>query len=182
MRSSPSLPTGGSFRWPRAFGARGSLRRSARCAIANLFNAYLRHLPEEYHDRVKSSVAGVWFPIDVAMAHYEACDLLGLSTAEQLEIGRTVTQFAHRTSYSLALRLATEVGVTPWACFAMQHRLWQQVWVGGAVATFKLGPKEARVEIVGWPCSRITYCRTAGARSARGPNGALLLEGLRARD
>jgi hypothetical protein len=43
----------------------------------------------------------------------------------------------------------------------MQHRLWSQVWVGGAVATFKLGPKEARVEIVGWPCSRITYCRIA---------------------
>jgi len=127
----------------------------------NLLDAYLRNLPTKYHDKVLGSVAGVWYPVEVAVAHYEACDALGLTSADQLEMGRTVTQFAHRTSYSLALRLATEVGVTPWACFAMQHRLWTQVWVGGAVGTFKLGPKEARVEIVGWPCSRIAYCRVA---------------------
>ena len=46
-------------------------------------------------------------------------------------------------------------------CLGMQHRLWTQVWRGGAVATFKLGPKEARVEIAGWPCSGISYCRLA---------------------
>jgi hypothetical protein len=126
-----------------------------------LFDAYLGHLPRQYHASVLDSVAGVWLDVAIAVAHYEACDALGLGASEQFDIGRTVTTFAHRTSYSLALRLATEVGVTPWACFTIQQRLWSQVWVGGAVGTFKLGPKEVRVEIAGWPCSRIPYCRIA---------------------
>ena len=46
--------------------------------------------------------------VEIAVAHYEACDALGLSNSEQFDIGRTATTFAHRTSYSLALRLATE--------------------------------------------------------------------------
>ena len=127
----------------------------------NLEKAYFARLPAKYHESVANSVAGVWLPIEVAEAHYEACDSLQLPLSDILEIGKTVTRFAHKTSYSFALRLVTDAGVTPWACFAIQRRLWSQVWVGGDVATCKLGPKEARVEVVGWPCARFAYCRVA---------------------
>jgi hypothetical protein len=127
----------------------------------NLEAAYFARLPRIYHEAVRSSVAGVWLPIEVAEAHYAACDGLGLQPSEIMEIGKAVTRFAHKTSYSFALRLVSEAGVTPWTCFGIQQRLWAQVWVGGDVGTFKLGPKEARVEIVGWPCSRFAYCRVA---------------------
>src|SRR5207244_438298 len=97
----------------------------------------------------------------VAVAHYRACDSLGLPTAEQLAIGAEVTMFAQKTSFRMTLRLATEAGATPWSCFALQPKLWRTVWVGGDVAVYKLGPKEARVEIAGWPCAAIAYCRVA---------------------
>jgi hypothetical protein len=126
-----------------------------------LEKAYFAKLPAKYHASVANSVAGVWLPLEVAEAHYAACDALQLPLSDILEIGKTVTRFAHKTSYSFALRLVTDVGVTPWACFAIQRRLWNQVWVGGDVATFKLGPKEARVEVAGWPCARFAYCRIA---------------------
>ena len=51
--------------------------------------------------------------------------------------------------------------VTPWTAFSQFNRLWDRVWIGGGVGVFKLGPKEARLEIVGWPCSRSTYIRHA---------------------
>ncbi len=127
----------------------------------NIIDSYLEALPIRYRDVVLGSLAGAWLPIDVAMAHYAACDALRLPLVEQIAIGRAVTAVAHRTSYSFALRLAKEAGVTPWAGLAIQKRLWHQVWRGGDVATFKTGPKEARVEIVGWPCAEFAYTRRA---------------------
>jgi hypothetical protein len=127
----------------------------------NLLDAYFAALPPHHHDAVRSAVAGVWLSCDVAVAHYEACDSLQLATAEQLAIGAEVTHFAQKTVFSMTLRAAREAGVTPWSCFALQPRLWRTVWVGGDVGVFRLGPKEARVEVVGWPCSRISYCRIA---------------------
>jgi hypothetical protein len=126
-----------------------------------LLEPYLAALPARFHDDVIAPVAGVWLPVEVAVAHYEACEKLRLALDEQLAIGRSVTEFVHKTSFSLAIRLVKEAGVTPWALMLQQKRLWQRVWRGGDVAVFKLGPKEARVEAVGWPCSHVPYCRTA---------------------
>jgi hypothetical protein len=110
---------------------------------------------------VHAAVAGIWLPCAVAVAHYEACDSLQLSPGDQLAIGAEVTHFAQTTVFSLTLRAAREAGITPWSCFALQPRLWRTAWVGGDVGVVRLGPKEARVEIVGWPCARIRYCRIA---------------------
>ena len=52
-------------------------------------------------------------------------------------------------------------GVTPWAEFVQTQRMWDKIWVGGGLAIFKLGEREARGEIVGWPCARVRYCRIA---------------------
>ncbi len=126
-----------------------------------LIERYLGFLPEKHHQSVLASVAGIWLPIEVALAHYDACESLHLPPEEVIAIGRQVTELVHKTSYSLAIRLVKEAGVTPWACLSIQKRLWQRVWEGGDVAVFKLGPKEARVEVAGWPCSRVPYCRRA---------------------
>jgi hypothetical protein len=126
-----------------------------------LIERYLEILPGQYHQAVMASVAGVWLPVEVSVAHYDACEALQLPPEEVIAIGRQVTELVHKTSYSLAIRLVKEAGVTPWACLALQKKLWQRVWEGGDVAVFKLGPKEARVEVAGWPCSRVPYCRRA---------------------
>ena len=41
------------------------------------------------------------------------------------------------------------------------QKMWDKAWVGGGLAVFKVGPREARGEIVGWPCSRYRYCHVA---------------------
>jgi len=99
--------------------------------------------------------------VGVAMAHYEACDRLAFSPSELFAIGKEVHTYAQAGVFKMLVSLATGAGATPWTAFSQAHRLWDRVWVGGGVGIFKLGPKEARVEITAWPCSRSTYIRHA---------------------
>jgi hypothetical protein len=123
------------------------------------FERYLGILPREYHDPILNSVAGVWLPIEIAVAHYRASQQLNLSRAEYSILALDVTRRVHGTSLALAIRLAKQVGVNPWTSFAQLERLWERVWRGGAVTVHKSGPKEAIVEIVNWRCAEITYVR-----------------------
>ena len=127
----------------------------------HLYDSYLGSIPVCYRDAVQSTVVGVWLPVDVAVAHYRACDALALSPAEIFAIGSEVTRRVHGTLLTTAVRLATEAGVTPWTILAQLNRIWGRIWIGGGVGVFRSGPKEARLEIVGWPCSSVPYTRVA---------------------
>ena len=124
-----------------------------------LIDRYLELLPSEHHEAVVETVAGVWLPIDVALAHYRALNLLGLSRNGSHQIGLEVTRKVHGTSLTLAVRLARQAGVTPWSIFAQMNRLWDRVWKGGGLAVYKVGPKEAIVEAIRWRCAEIPYVR-----------------------
>ncbi len=123
------------------------------------FEKYHGLLDAEYADAVLSAVAGMWLPMDVAIAHYDACDRLELPNHELVLLGESATRRASATTLAFTARLATQAGITPWAVFAQAHRLWAQTCQGGGVGVYKLGPKEARVEIVGFPLSRFRYNR-----------------------
>ncbi len=125
------------------------------------WDEYLAALPKEYHDAIQNTVAGVWLPVDVAVAHYDACDKLMFTPMELFAIGAEVHTYAQAGVFNMLVKLATGAGATPWTAFSQFNRLWSRVWIGGGVAVFKLGPKEARLEIAGWPCSRSTYIRHA---------------------
>jgi hypothetical protein len=88
----------------------------------------------------------------------------------QLEIGAEVGRHAEGTVLGTAVRLAKAAGVTPWTILERFPQVWGRVWVGGGVAIYKLGPKDARVEIAGWPCAAIPYLKTA----MRGVTGGLI--------
>lgn len=126
-----------------------------------LMDRYLAGLPARYHDQVLHSVPGTWLPVEIAVAHYEAMDSLGFTEDEIVKIGMEVTQRFHGVFFSTVFRLATAAGVTPWSVFTHSQRMWDRTWVGGGIAIFKSGPRDARGEIVGWPCARVRYCRIA---------------------
>lgn len=126
-----------------------------------LLERYLTHLPREHHDAVLNIVVGVWLPTDVATAHYMACDKLGLSSFDIFDIGSEVGKYAQGSVMSVAVQLAKGAGVTPWTVLVRLPDLWKRIWIGGGVAVYKHGPKEARLEIAGFPASSTTYCRVA---------------------
>jgi hypothetical protein len=59
----------------------------------------------------------------------------------------------------MAAKLAANTVVTPWTIFSQFQKLWDRVFVGGGVGVFRVGPKEARLELVQFPCCRYRYCR-----------------------
>lgn len=131
---------------------------------------YFARLPKEHHAVVHDSVAGTWLPVAVAAAHYEACDSLHFTQLELIAIGREVHAQVNASVLDLMIKLASGIGLTPWTVFSQFNRLWNRVWMGGGVGVYRIGPKEARLEIVGWPCSRSLYVR----HCLRGVIGAML--------
>ncbi len=127
------------------------------------FDAYLANLPPRYHDPILRSIAGTWLPAEVVVAHYRAIDALPLTTLERVDWGREVTKNLQRTIFSAAFAAARTAGVTPWAIMKVFPVSVSREWKGGAMAVFKVGPKDARIEIVGIPCLGIGHCR-AGLR------------------
>jgi hypothetical protein len=107
-------------------------------------------------------------PSAVAEAHYDACDRLELSPLELLEIGAEVGKHAQGTVFSVAVTVAKGAGVTPWTIVTRYPGIWARIWIGGGVSIIKTGPKDARLEIAGWPCARSTYCRIAMRGVLRG--------------
>src|SRR5580692_12976010 len=69
------------------------------------FETYKRELTA-HHDAILGAIAGSWMPMEIARAHYDACDHLGLDVDEQVAIGESVGMRAQGTLLSTAARTA----------------------------------------------------------------------------
>ena len=125
-----------------------------------LIDRYRSLLPAEHQDAVLQSIAGTWLSLEVASAHYRAMDGLFSGSNETFDVGRTVAEKIQNSVLATLAKLATG-GVTPWAALAQIDRLWARLFVGGAVAVSKRGPKDALCEVVGNPLVEIAYFRGA---------------------
>jgi hypothetical protein len=125
------------------------------------FPRYLENLPPENHEPILRSIAGTWIPVEVCIAHYRACNALGLSIPEQLQMGRAVLDRLRKTIFSVAFRIVREAGVTPWTMLKTFPSELERQWRGGACGIFRLGPKDARMELIGFPVAAIPYARIA---------------------
>jgi hypothetical protein len=135
-----------------------SLRRRER------FDDYLALLPAERHAAVQSMIAGQWAPMELALAHYQACQALGLQAAELNLVGREVGDRIQGTFLATVVRMAGSVGATPWTALSQAGRLYERIFRGGGgLGVVKVGPKEARARLVGVPLAGITYFNVAMA-------------------
>jgi hypothetical protein len=124
-------------------------------------DAYVAALPPEARDLLVSTVAGVWIPIDLALVHYAACDSLGLSSDAVTMLGRAVFDRIRGTLLGTTVRMAREVGVTPWTVLPHLRRFWDRAYQGGGLRVTKLGPKEARGEVAQTAMADSVYFRNA---------------------
>jgi hypothetical protein len=104
-------------------------------------------------------MVGGWIPIDVAAAHYQTCEALDLPSEERVAIGKAVSKHLDNTLLSAAARLATQSGATVWTPLSQFYRLWNRMFVGGGIIVYKLGPKEARIEVLSCALATIPYFR-----------------------
>ncbi len=62
-------------------GSMSSLRQ------AGYFERYAASLDPRHRDTLLQAVAGVWIPVDAALAHYRACESLGLAPDAVVDLG-----------------------------------------------------------------------------------------------
>jgi len=120
---------------------------------------YAELLTGPYRDTLLTSVAGVWLPVEAALAHYRACDALGLDAATKVALGNDVGERVHGTFLGVLVRMARTVGVTPWPALGRSAKLYERLFCGGGIAVHKHGPKDASVQIVGNALCDIDYFR-----------------------
>ena len=124
------------------------------------YAGYEALLAPAQRELVLSTVAGMWLPMEIADAHYTACNALDLPTNELLEIGAAATRRANATHLAFVARLSQGAGVTPWTILSQIQRVWERTFKGGGqVGVVRLGPKDARFEIIGYPLARLRYNR-----------------------
>jgi hypothetical protein len=126
-----------------------------------LFDRYSQNLPTELREEILHIAAPAWLPIGVGMVHYKACDDLGLSDDDVVAMAERVGRHRDGTFLGVALNLARGVGVTPLTLVEQLPRIWARAFMGGTAGSAQLGPKEFRLEVAGWPCLRLPYCRHA---------------------
>jgi hypothetical protein len=122
---------------------------------------YLSLLDPAFREPILQAVAGGWLPIEAGVAHYRACDALGLTSGEQFAIGKEVGDRVEGTFLAAMLRAAKGVGVTPWTALGYTGKLYERLFQGGGCAVLRLGPKEARAELAQNPLVGIPYFRNA---------------------
>jgi hypothetical protein len=109
-----------------------------------------------------SAVGGAWLPIDIGAAHYGACDSLGISVLEQLEIGGAVVRRLQQTLLGALAKFARASGtVSPLTVLRRFNELHARSWVGSAGQVVEVGPKDLRLDVVGLPLFRIPYFRAS---------------------
>lgn len=121
--------------------------------------AYFGELPLAFHSAILEAVAGSWMPIEVGLAHYMACDALGMSTEAQVELGRAVCDRVKGTLLGTVMRMSKAAGVTPLTVLPQLQRFWYRAFDGGGLGAFSTGPKEVRFEMVKVPLADVRYFR-----------------------
>lgn len=122
---------------------------------------YYAGLPPALHDEVRGLVAGQWVPVDLAIAHYRACDAMQLSREEIDAMGESVSRRTQDTFVGTILRTAAGAGASPWHLYSNAHRIWARMIDGADQCVYRVGPKEALVHVVGCVLFEVPYFREA---------------------
>ncbi|MGC4092817.1 MAG: hypothetical protein QM756_34020 [Polyangiaceae bacterium] len=126
-----------------------------------LFERYDALQRSVHRETILSSVAGSWLDLEVAQAHYWACDALGLSPAQQIDIGKDVSRRIHETFMRTVVQMARGIGVTPWLLLGKGNSMVARLMRGGGTRVTRLAPKVARVELARHALLDIPYFMNA---------------------
>jgi hypothetical protein len=128
---------------------------------AGLYDRYVATVAPGVREEIEAAVAGMWIPIETGVEHYLACDQLGLSSESAAQLGRGTFDRTKGLLLGTAIGLAKGAGVTPWSFVPHLQRFWLRGMDGGGVQAVKIGPKEARLDVVATPVLRSQYFRAA---------------------
>lgn len=122
-------------------------------------DAYMARVDPHVAETIADVGVPRWLPIDVAAAHYAACDAMKLSTDEMLKIGAIVAPTA-ASGVTVILQAARTTGADPWTALERAPTYWSRMYDGSALSVKKTGPKDASIFIRRNALARYAYWRT----------------------
>jgi hypothetical protein len=121
--------------------------------------AWSAALDPAHRDTLLQAVAGVWLSLDVALAHYEACDSLALSSDAVAKLGGATFARVQGALMGTVLAMANGAGVTPWTVLPHLQRFWNRAYQGGALQITRHGPKDAHLDLARCALAESHYYR-----------------------
>jgi hypothetical protein len=118
-------------------------------------------LPGPLRERLGAATTTDWIALDDALELYRACDALGLTIEQQIDLGRTVSRANNGIVIRTMANLAGRIGVSPWVALRSVDRLWQRNNRGGGIAVYKLGERVARLEFWQVPLAQSPFFVTS---------------------
>lgn len=129
---------------------------------AGFYDRYMENLPPMHREPIAYTIAASWVPIDLMLAHYQACDRMQLDQSQIRVLGKLMADKAADSFLSVALRTLRDAGVeTIWRLLAQQDRIWDRMYRGGGVTVLRTGPKDVLFENHGLPLVQSRYFRKA---------------------
>ena len=132
-----------------------------------LYDRYCSKLDAATLSGITDHIGPGWIPVQLAMAHYQACDELGLGDEQLATLGA-------RAGATLASNLlVTSAKISPWEAIHAFWRMGRRINEGGSSQYVKLGPTRLQIESLGNPLQTIAYYRLASLGFYRSAFGAL---------
>lgn len=123
------------------------------------FAAWSALIDPVHRTAIVESLAPGWMPMEIALAHYEACEAMRLPMSEQTALGEAVGDRIQGSFLATLMRTARAAGYNPLVLLRQFDRLWARVFQGGSVQLTLTGPKDLDIELRGLPLCRIPYFR-----------------------
>lgn len=137
------------------------------------YDRYTTLIAPDILERLRLAIAPSWIEVDLALAHYAACDNLRLTPEEFEAMGKRV---GHRVQETVLVSLAKKVreaGFDLCPAVGALHRMWPRLFQGGSVQVVKVGSKEKLLELRGFALNRYHYYRQAHLAALRATYAAL---------
>ncbi len=123
------------------------------------YERYAKLMDPGVLSQLQSSLGPGWVPVELATAHYEACDGLMLSAQELNEIGGQVGHRLQESVLVTSAKRARDADFDMWDVMLALHRMWGRLYQGVSVQVVKLGAREKLIETRGLSLFRFHYYR-----------------------
>jgi hypothetical protein len=159
-----SIPLATAIRSTTLISSLGTIEQAGR------IETYWKNVPERYAGTLRHLVAGVWVPIEVGLAHYQTVERLRFSEQDARLNGRRVAENVQNSHFATMVR-ALGSAVSLWSVLPKFPSFMGRLIQGGACAIYRVGPKDARIELHAIPIARFQYVRSAWAGMFEGTLG-----------
>lgn len=117
--------------------------------------------PSALEQLQNATLAPGWIPVELAHAHYAACDRLQLSPEQFAAVGQRVGDRMQNVVLVSLAKKVRDADYDLWQAVGPLQRMWPRIFQGGSVQLSKVGPKEMLLEEKGFSLNQHEYYRRA---------------------